>query len=189
METTRQKLINIAFDEIFSHGYQGASLANILSKAGIHKGSLYHFFASKKELALAAMEEKILQKFSERYAYVETYEKGCLEEFFRRLKDTSERDLARGCPIANVVQEMSNVDIDFHTLMKSIYKTFQAHIKTILDKAVQTKELQPCDTSKMALFITSTLEGAILSAKASGEEQDYLDVIEELIKYINQKKR
>ena len=40
MENTRDKLIYAAFDEIFSHGYQGASLADILAKAGVHKGSM-----------------------------------------------------------------------------------------------------------------------------------------------------
>ena len=34
METTRDKLIHAAFEEIFSHGYQGASLSDILAKAG-----------------------------------------------------------------------------------------------------------------------------------------------------------
>lgn len=188
METTREKLINVTFDEVYSHGYQGASLAVILAKAGVHKGSMYHFFASKKEMALASINEKILQKFSERYGYVNNCEKGYLEEFYKRLRETTERDFKRGCPIANIVQEMSNIDLDFNTLMKSIYEAFHTNVQIILDKAIEAKELKSCDTAKLALFITSTLEGAILSAKASGNEQDYLDVIEELIGYIEYKR-
>ena len=188
METTRDKLINATFDEVYSHGLQGASLGDILLKAGVHKGSMYHFFASKKEMALAALREKVLQRFDERYSYVHTCEKGYLEEFYIRLRDTSVRDFKRGCPIANVVQEMSNIDEDFNVLMKSIYEVFRGNIKTILDKAIEAGELKPCDTKKLALFITSTLEGAILSAKATGVEQDYLDVIEELIAHIEGKR-
>ena len=188
METTRDKLINATFDEVFSHGYQGASLADILAKAGVHKGSMYHFFANKKEMALAAIEETILKKNAEKYRYVETYTNGFLEEFFTRLRDTSVRDFKRGCPIANIVQEMSNIDEDFNVLMKSIYGAFRANIKAILDKAVEVKEMKPCDTTKLALFITSTVEGAILAAKASGNAQDYVDVIEELIGHIEGKR-
>lgn len=188
METTRDKLINATFDEVFSHGYQGASLSDILAKAGVHKGSMYHFFANKKEMALAAIEETILKRNMEKYRYVETYKSGFIEEFYARLRDTSVRDFKRGCPIANIVQEMSNIDEDFNVLMKSIYEVFRANVKTILDKAIEVKELKPCDTKKLALFITSTLEGAILSAKASGKEQDYLDVIEELIGFIEGKR-
>ena len=188
METTREKLINATFDEVYSHGFQGASLGDILAKAGVHKGSMYHFFTNKKEMALCALNEKILQRFNERYGYVNVCEKGYMEEFYARLRDTSARDFKRGCPIANIVQEMSNIDEDFNVLMKSIYEVFRANVKTILDKAIEVKELKPCDTKKLALFITSTLEGAILSAKASGKEQDYLDVIEELIGFIKGKR-
>ena len=83
---------------------------------------------------------------------------------------------------------MSNIDEDFNVLMKSIYEVFRGNIKTILDKAIEAGELKPCDTRKLALFITSTLEGAILSAKATGVEQDYLDVVEELIVHIEGKR-
>lgn len=188
METTRDKLINATFDEVFSHGYQGASLCDILAKAGVHKGSMYHFFANKKEMALASIEETIIKKNIEKYRYVETYTSGFLEEFFTRLRDTSVRDFKRGCPIANVVQEMSNIDEDFNTLMKSIYGAFRANIKAILDKAIEVHEMKPCNTTKLALFITSTIEGAILAAKASGNVQDYVDVIEELIEHIENKR-
>jgi len=188
METTREKLINATFDEVFSHGYQGASLVDILAKAGVHKGSMYHFFANKKEMALASIEETILQKNADKYSYVETYTSGILEEFYTRLRDTSVRDFKRGCPIANIVQEMSNIDEDFNVLMKSIYGAFRARIKSVLDKAIELKEMKPCDTMKLALFITSTVEGAILAAKASGNAQDYVDVIEELIEHIEGKR-
>jgi len=83
---------------------------------------------------------------------------------------------------------MSNLDEDFNRAMKSIYEDFRGYIKQILDKAVKTKELKECDTKKLALYIASTLEGAILSAKASGNEQDYIDSIECLEEYINTKK-
>ena len=188
METTREKLIKATFEEIFSHGYQGASLSTILSTADVHKGSMYHCFANKKEMALAAIEETILNKFTERYTYIHTCEKNYLEEFYKRLRDTSTRDFKRGCPIANVVQEMSNIDEDFNALMKSIYETFRANIKAILDKAIEAGEMKPCNTTKLALFITSTLEGAILAAKATGNVQDYVDVIEEMIEHIESKR-
>lgn len=188
METTRDKLINATFDEIFSHGYQGSPLTGILANAGVHKGSMYHFFANKKEMALCAIEETILKKNFEKFHYIETHTSGFLEEFYIHLRDTSVRDFKRGCPIANIVQEMSNIDEDFNTLMKSIYEAFRANVKAILDKAIEVNEMKPCNTRKLALFITSTIEGAILAAKASGNAQDYVDVIEELIEHIEGKR-
>jgi len=68
--------------------------------------------------------------------------------------------------------------------MKEIYAKFRHIIKQIFDKAMSVGELRPCDTTKLALFTVSAFEGAILSAKASGNTQDYLDCIECLIGYI-----
>jgi TetR/AcrR family transcriptional repressor of nem operon len=42
-KNTRNDLINCTFDEIYTKGYQGASLTNILKNAKVHKGSMYHF--------------------------------------------------------------------------------------------------------------------------------------------------
>ncbi|MGB5866549.1 MAG: TetR/AcrR family transcriptional regulator [Arcobacteraceae bacterium] len=184
-ENTRQKLIDVTFEEVFSNGYQGASLKEILEKAKVHKGSMYHYFKSKKEMALVAIEEKISNRNSKRYEDILKLESGFIDAFFDSLKDTTQRDFNRGCPIANVIQEMSNIDVDFNNMMNKIYTQFRLYIKRILDKAIQTNEIKACDTQKIALFIASTLEGAILSAKASGEIIDYLHTIEILENYID----
>jgi TetR/AcrR family transcriptional repressor of nem operon len=57
-------------------------------------------------------------------------------------------------------------------------------LKSIYDAAVVAGEMKACDTRKLALFSVALLEGAILSAKASGNSQDYFDSVEMLISYI-----
>jgi TetR/AcrR family transcriptional repressor of nem operon len=166
-ETTREKLIDATFEEIFSHGYQGAALADILKNAGVHKGSMYHHFSSKKEMALAAVREKSAKRFAERYITIINF-----------------RDFKRGCPIANLVQEMSNLDKDFNQTLKEIYANFRAVLKNVFDKAIKAGEMRACDTDKLALYSVVVLEGAILSVKASGNQQEYLDVIEMFEDYL-----
>lgn len=181
---TRQRLIDSTFEEVYEKGFQGASLSDILKKAGAHKGSMYHYFANKKEMAICAVQERMAKRFGEVYLAIIRSEPPYLEKFFVVLQNTSLRDFKRGCPLANLVQETSNLDVDFEKMLKELYEKFKNAIKEILDKAVENKELKPCDTKKLALFIVASLEGAILSTKASGEEQDYLDCIEILINLI-----
>jgi len=183
-ETTRQKLIDATFEEVFSHGYQGAALVDILRNAGVHKGSMYHHFSSKKEMALAAIQEKISTRNFEKYSKILKLSSGYLETLLAAFKDTTQRDFKRGCPIANIVQEMSNLDEDFNKTMKLIYEELRRYIKDILDKAIEVKEMRACDTKKLALFITAALEGAILSVKASGNPQEYVDSVEILEDYL-----
>lgn len=187
-ETTRQKLIDATFEAVFSHGYQGAALADILKNANVHKGSMYHYFGSKKEMALAAIQERVSARNLEKYGKILELKSGYLEEFIKTLKDTEVRDFRRGCPIANLIQEMSNLDEDFDHTMKSIYEEFRDYIQRILQKAIDVKEMKECDTEKLALFIVSTVEGAILSAKASGDVKDYEDTVDILISMLWQYK-
>ena len=181
---TRQKLIDVTYEEVYEKGYQGASLSEILSKAQVHKGSMYYFFANKKEMAMTALKEKMSERFTKRYATILANESNILDELFKVLKNTSLRDFKKGCPLANIVQEMSNLDVDFDTMSKGFYEDFRGIIKEILDKAILLKELKDCDTQKLALYITVVVEGAILGTKATGNEKDYLDSIECLQEYI-----
>jgi len=52
----RNELIRIAFDLFMSKGYEATTIADVLRAAGISKGSLYHYFASKEEILDAVIE-------------------------------------------------------------------------------------------------------------------------------------
>jgi TetR/AcrR family transcriptional regulator len=49
-EEKRALIINLAIDEFANHDYKNASLTNIVTKAGVAKGSMYQYFENKKEL-------------------------------------------------------------------------------------------------------------------------------------------
>ena len=181
---TRQRLIDVTYEEVYEKGYQAASLSEILSKAQVHKGSMYYYFANKKEMALTAFKEKMENRFSTRYESLLQNDSNIIEKLFDVLMDLSLRDFNKGCPLANIVQEMSNLDVDFVAMSKGFYEDLKKCFKEILDKAIFLKELKSCDTQKLALYITVVVEGAILATKATGNEKDYLDSIECLQEYI-----
>ena len=54
-----QKLLTIALQEFFAHGYGAASLSRIVKVAGISKTTLYSRFPSKEALFRAIMREQI----------------------------------------------------------------------------------------------------------------------------------
>ena len=119
---TRQRLIDITYEEVYEKGYQAASLSEILSKARVHKGSMYYFFANKKEMALTAFKEKMEERFSTRYETLLQNDSNIIQKLFDVLMDLSLRNFNKGCPLANIVQEMSNLDSDFDTMGKMFYQ-------------------------------------------------------------------
>lgn len=53
---TRIKLLDAALRQLRLRGYAGTSVDDICRAAGVTKGSFFHYFASKEDLALAAAE-------------------------------------------------------------------------------------------------------------------------------------
>ena len=54
--TAKDKLIAAAEAEMLAKGYPATTVDDICARAGVSKGSFYHFFSSKEELGLAALD-------------------------------------------------------------------------------------------------------------------------------------
>src|SRR5258708_12491751 len=54
----KQRLIEAARQVIFAHSYEGVSVDALCAAAGVNKSSFYHFFSSKQDLVLAAIESQ-----------------------------------------------------------------------------------------------------------------------------------
>lgn len=57
-ERTRNLILDAAAEAFEARGFAGASLSDILARAGVTKGALYFHFASKEDLAKALVDEQ-----------------------------------------------------------------------------------------------------------------------------------
>ncbi len=55
-EATREKLVQAARELVVEYGYDGVSTAQVLARAGVSRGGLYHHFGGKDELMAAVLE-------------------------------------------------------------------------------------------------------------------------------------
>ena len=53
---TRTKILTTAMHLFREKGYGSTSMADILGRAGVNSGSLYHFFPGKQDLLLAVLD-------------------------------------------------------------------------------------------------------------------------------------
>ena len=58
-DITRSKILEAAYQEIHVQGFQSASMSEILLKAGVTKGALYHHFENKMALGYAVVDEVV----------------------------------------------------------------------------------------------------------------------------------
>jgi AcrR family transcriptional regulator len=55
-EATRERIVQAARELVIDHGYAGVSTAQVLRRAGVSRGGLYHHFSGKQELMGAVIE-------------------------------------------------------------------------------------------------------------------------------------
>jgi TetR/AcrR family transcriptional repressor of nem operon len=123
-DSTRQKLLQAAFTEIYRHGFQAASLTQILSDTGLTKGALYHYFPDKKALGLAVVEEIVRPLLAEMmFKPIAETRQPLLTMQKLLIAKAAEDDpliVALGCPLNNLMQEMSPVDETFRLHLNNI---------------------------------------------------------------------
>ncbi len=181
----REKLLQVAFDEIYHNGYYATSIDKILKKAKMNKGSMYHYFKSKKELALAVINEKISEYIENKYGKLLKKDGNYIDEMMILLKDRENFDFVAGCKLNNLVQELSPKDEDFKKALEKIYFRFEQIIEEVLNEAIDNREIKHHDSKKLAMFIVASIEGCLGTAKKSHDGQFFKDCISQLENYLN----
>jgi len=176
---TRELLLDSGFKEFYKNGYQGASVATILNEVGINKGSMYHFFKSKKALAIAVIRERIYKNLELKYTNILETENS-FELLFETLGLAIET-LKYGCPLNKMSQEMVYLDADFSEELSKVYNMFESLVKQILLRR-QKKMMVEVDALSTARLIISTYEGALMMYHLNQDKSSFQGVLNNLKK-------
>ncbi len=169
-DITRDKILDAAFQEIHRCGFQAASLSSILERTGLTKGALYYHFPDKDRLGYAVIDE-VIRESLETMMFAPLRESDdpvtTLCEVIRyKAERTSGDSVALGCPLNNLMQEMSPLDLEFKRRLMAILKTWQDVVTDALKRGQKRGQVRPdVDCRAAALFIVSAFEGCIGVAK------------------------
>lgn len=114
MSNAKEKLTEAALALIWTSGYAATSVDDICAKAKVKKGSFYHFFKSKADLEIAALEEnwqRSRQRWNDLFSpAVPPLQR--LEDYFdfviqRQGQLLEEYGSVLGCPLCSVGSEVS----------------------------------------------------------------------------------
>jgi len=172
---TRQRLLDIAFDEVYIHGYTATSVDKILKIANIPKGSMYHYFKSKKDLVLAMIEERLFVKMDQFFIFEPkdgaTVIKTLRDAFANMSKNRPL--ITYGCPLYRLMVELSAVDKDFDELLSKKAKQMQESLKKLLQTGIDNGEFNDTlDTEALSWFILESTWGVLsLSPTLSSQEK------------------
>ena len=164
MNKTREKLITAMKQLLWEKGFDATSPNDVLEKAGVGKGSLYHHFDNKKSLAIAAMlafSEEMRQELSRDF---ESNNTG-LDKI--KLYMSRERDSLKGCRLGRIIQDPSLSDPDLKKPIADFFSYAQEKIESAIIEAINDKQLAAHTPIKaLSTSILSVIQGGYVIGKA-----------------------
>ncbi len=169
--SNKEKLLSGGLRLVHERGFGASSVRDIAQAAGVPLGSFTNHFASKEAFGL-----EILERYREMTsANVRVTLRNDRLPPLRRLRAwingqleyLREDDMRRGCLYGNLSAEASEASDAIRFRVASVFAENQASIAYCLQAAIDAGELaSDADVQELAGFIVSSLQGAILVAKA-----------------------
>ncbi|MCO8589685.1 TetR/AcrR family transcriptional regulator [Burkholderia multivorans] len=167
---TRDMLLRTGLEILTEKGFSSTGLDEILGRAGVPKGSFYHYFDSKEAFGLALIDryaEFFARKLDRHFGDAERSPLQRVRAFVDDARDGMARyDYRRGCLIGNLGQEMGALPETFRARLQATFEDWQRRLADCLRAAQQAGELSHAAApAELAAFFWIGWEGAVLRAK------------------------
>jgi AcrR family transcriptional regulator len=163
--TTRRRIVAAAAQVVAENGAYEASLDEVGARAAASRSQLYHYFDDKTDLLRAVAEatnDIVLDAQSALFADLDTWE-GWQRWADALVEMQSQRGGRGGCPIANLVGQLSERDDDARMVLASGFDRWEAHIRSGLVAMDAGCEFQPgTDIDWLATSTLASLQGGLL---------------------------
>ncbi len=184
----RSEIIKNSYLIMLNKGYKGTTINDILKETKISKGCLYYYFKSKRDIANIIIDEIIKKDFFTVWhdVYKNTNPiKSIIKKINITYDENSYNYLSTGCPLGNLISELSSVDAKFSEKTNSILKMWSLYIKKAINKSwnlgILNKNLVP---EEVADFLVASIEGCILTAKSYQDKKKLRSCFDSIINYL-----
>ncbi|HQR50372.1 MAG TPA: TetR/AcrR family transcriptional regulator [Methylophilaceae bacterium] len=173
---SRDKLIAVARHLILERGFSAMSVNDVCLAAGVTKGSFFHHFDSKETLGEVVLEEfwQGVQDRQENAAYrsAGTPVARLLGYIDHAIDTYQNPDLRSGCLLAVYVSELRETHPGLYHKCIPHFLSWKSDVVSLLQDAVAQLSIKDqLEAEGWAEFYISTLEGALMLAKALNDPQ------------------
>jgi TetR/AcrR family transcriptional repressor of nem operon len=172
LSNTRDRIIETGAAIIHRKGFNYTGIQEILTAAGVPKGSFYNYFKSKNDFGLATVDY-----FSDRFRQIagKTLDNTAISPLNRIyqfltafMEHFESQNYSGGCPIGNLAQEMGDLNPEFRAKLKeSIEMMIDAYSQVLAAAQQDGKISKNLDIKDTARFIVAGWHGAIIQMKLS----------------------
>jgi TetR/AcrR family transcriptional repressor of nem operon len=181
MSETKEKLLQVGFDLIWDSSYGSVSVDDICKRAGINKGSFYHFFPSKADLVVEAYDEHWKQHrptmdriFSPLVPPLERIHSLCQLIYSDQQEKAEKYGHVCGCPYASVGSEIATQDEKIRIKSEQLMSSKRKYFESTIADAIREGSI----TVKDPVAATRTLESLLIGMLVEARVQNDLKVLE-----------
>lgn len=183
------KLLDAAFQVIRTRGYSATTVENICNAAGVTKGSFFHHFKGKEDLAISAANywsemTSGLFEGAPYHAHVDPLDRVMGYIDFRKaiLQGTLPEFT---CLVGTMVQETFDTAPAIRDACERSISSHAATVAVDIAEAMKVHNIQADWTAEsLAMHTQAVLQGAFILAKAKGSAQIAGDSLDHLRRYV-----
>jgi len=170
IKTDRDSIIQKSIHLFKVHGYSSTTMADIGKACGLIKGSIYHHFKSKEELALECL--KYIHEHFDKEIFSIAYRKQLSSKeklvLFTKKIEAYFLNSEGGCLLGNFALEISNNIPLLKNEIIAYFKAWEESICQILKPEIGKKEAR-----KKAMQIVAATQGSIMLMRLYGNSEPF----------------
>lgn len=178
-QNTRDRIIDVAKERFHARGYADVGIKEICDNANIQKGSFYHFFPSKEDLALTVIDEFatdwadgfVAEAFDPKLDPMERIDFLIDAAYFWQKSVKEKNGRIPGCLFGNLALEMSTKNDVLRAKLNAVFTKAKSRFRDTLEEAVAKNDIKPLNTELTAEAMLAYLEGMILLAKSENDPE------------------
>ncbi len=189
-ESTRIHILENAFEMIYRNGYQATSIDKIIETTQVTKGAFFYHFRNKESMGLAMIKEVIAPRLNRLLIDPLKQPGNALDIIQQTIADNlltnRDFDIRYGCPINNLVQEMSPVNPSFKGSLQGVLNQWKQAIVDLLTEGKRRGEVSKnIDANAAAEFIIVSYEGLRGTGKVYEDHGMYQSFLKQLRLYLD----
>jgi TetR/AcrR family transcriptional regulator, transcriptional repressor for nem operon len=179
---TRERLLEVGAQAIAEKSFSACGLAEILERAGVPKGSFYHYFKSKEDFGIALIEKEASTFLDELRPIIGDRKRtplARLRAIFERLRDEClAKGAARECLIPKMALETAQLSEPVQAAIQAAYEQWRALLAQVIREAQAAGEVgRGLDAERLANMLVMLWEGATIRSQIDRSSQPVEDFL------------
>jgi TetR/AcrR family transcriptional repressor of nem operon len=187
-DNSRTRLLAATIDLVREHGYAATRVEDVCAAAGVTKGSFFHHFASKEELAIAAAgqwDDRANALFAQAPYQASADAVDRLLGYIAYRRELLVGELWEwSCYAGTTIQEVHETHPRIRDACAASIDHHLAGLRMLIDDALAENPVPGLDAASLAIHFQAVIQGAFIMAKARQDRQAAVDTLDHLHRYV-----